>query len=99
MSLFGAFNNALNVLHSLILYATTINIADNAVIGIIFANGINKSIVIRSVIACTIPEIGLLPPDLTFEAVLAIAPVAGIPPNSPDVILANPCATSSILES
>ena len=45
------------------------------------------------------PDIGLLPPDFIFAAVLAIAPVAGIPPNNPEVILAIPCATNSIFES
>ena len=34
---------------------------------------------------------------MTLAAVLAIAPVAGIPPKSADTILPAPCATSSIL--
>ena len=32
--------------------------------------------------ACIIPETGLMPPALTFVAVLAIAPVAGIHPKT-----------------
>ncbi len=44
------------------------------------------------------PAIGVRPPFLILAAVLAIAPVAGIPPNSADPMLPIPCATSSILE-
>ena len=39
------------------------------------------------------------PPFLIFVAVLAIAPVAGIPPKIGDAMLATPWATSSIFES
>lgn len=35
---------------------------------------------IRSVMEWTIPAIGVRPPFFTLAAVLAIAPVAGIPP-------------------
>ena len=48
--------------------------------------------------ACTIPAIGVLPPFFTFVAVLAMAPVAGIPPNNADAILPTPCPINSILE-
>src|SRR5450755_4531522 len=44
------------------------------------------------------PAMGVLPPFLTLVAVLAMAPVAGIPPNMEEKILATPCATSSIFE-
>ena len=44
------------------------------------------------------PETGVRPPFFTFAAVLAIAPVAGMPPNIAEKILPAPCATSSILE-
>ena len=44
------------------------------------------------------PETGLRAPALTFVAVRAIAPVAGIPPNMGDTQLAIPWATSSILD-
>ena len=37
-----------------------------------------------------IPAIGVTPPFFTFAAVLAIAPVAGIPPNIPDAIFPAP---------
>ena len=37
----------------------------------------------------------VLPPERTFTAVLAIAPVAGIPPNRPEAIDARPCPNSS----
>ena len=35
---------------------------------------------------------------MILAAVLAMAPVAGIPPNKAEAILPAPCATSSILE-
>ena len=47
---------------------------------------------------CTIPAIGVRPPFFTFVAVLAIAPVAGIPPRNGATILAIPCAISSVFE-
>ena len=43
------------------------------------------------------PAIGVLPPFLMFAAVLAIAPVAGIPPKHADAMLPKPWATSSAL--
>ena len=36
--------------------------------------------------AWTMPEIGERPPFFTFAEVLAIAPVAGIPPKRPDAM-------------
>ena len=48
--------------------------------------------------ACTMPEMGERPPFLTFAAVLAIAPVAGIPPNTPEQTFPSPCAISSVME-
>jgi hypothetical protein len=44
------------------------------------------------------PAIGVRAPDLMLVAVRAIAPVAGIPPNKGEAMLATPCATSSQLE-
>ena len=52
----------------------------------------------RRHIACIIPAIGVRPPFLILAAVLAIAPVAGIPPKTAEPILPTPCAISSILE-
>ena len=43
------------------------------------------------------PAMGVRPPFLILAAVLAIAPVAGIPPRQADAILPTPCATSSML--
>ena len=63
-----------------------------------FANGIKIFIINNNVIACTIPAIGVLPPFLTLAAVLAIAPVAGIPPNKADAIFPTPCAINSVFE-
>src|SRR2546430_2188925 len=51
-----------------------------------------------SVTACVIPAMGVRPPFRTLVAVRAMAPVAGIPPNSGDAMLAIPCATSSMFE-
>ena len=47
---------------------------------------------------CTIPAMGVRPPFFTLAAVLAMAPVAGIPPNNAEVMLPAPWAISSILE-
>ena len=52
----------------------------------------------NSVTEWVMPATGVRPPFLTFVAVRAIAPVAGIPPNSGDAMFATPCATSSMLE-
>jgi len=44
------------------------------------------------------PETGVLAPERMFVAVRAMAPVAGIPPNSGDTIFAMPCAANSMFE-
>ena len=59
-------------------------------IGIIPANGIRTTSTMTSVTEWTIPATGVRPPFLILAAVLAIAPVAGIPPNSADAILPAP---------
>ena len=46
----------------------------------------------------TIPATGVRPPFLILAAVLAIAPVAGIPPNRAEAIFPSPCATNSVSE-
>ena len=51
-----------------------------------------------SVTECTIPAMGVRPPFLILAAVLAMAPVAGIPPKSAEAIFPAPWATSSISE-
>ena len=66
--------------------------------GIIAAYGIKATSTRSNTMACVIPEIGDLPPFLTFAAVRAIAPVAGIPPKKPEQIFPKPCAMSSVLE-
>src|SRR5579872_789848 len=45
-----------------------------------------------------IPATGVRPPFLMLVAVRAIAPVAGIPPNIDEQILATPWAINSVLE-
>ena len=52
---------------------------------------------ISSTSAWVMPATGVLPPFFTFAAVRAMAPVAGIPPNSTEPMLPTPCATSSML--
>ena len=59
-------------------------------IGISPEYGIRTTRTMTSVMECTIPAIGVRPPFLMLAAVLAIAPVAGIPPNSADAILPAP---------
>ncbi len=48
-----------------------------------------------STTACTIDASLVRPPDRTFTAVRAMAPVAGIPPNRPEPMDAMPCPTNS----
>ena len=91
MSLFGAVRTSLkNVDQSHIFHATTISTAASVVIGISAAVGISTSSITRRVTLWTIPAIGVRPPFLTFAAVLAIAPVAGIPPKRPENIFPTP---------
>ena len=52
-----------------------------------------------STAACMMPATGVRPPLLMLVIVRAMAPVAGIPPNSGDARLAMPWAISSVLES
>ena len=47
--------------------------------------------------AWVMPATGVRPPFLTFAAVRAMAPVAGMPPKSAEPMLPTPCATSSML--
>ncbi len=97
-SLFGARNSDTNVRHSLMWKATTTRIAASVASGMRPAHRPKNSVIRSSVTACVIPATGVRPPFFTFVAVRAIAPVAGIPPNSGDAIFATPCATSSMLE-
>jgi len=99
ISLFGAVRiKCTNVRHWHILYATINRIAAMVGIGIIPANGISTTSTMTSVMECTIPATGVRPPFLMLAAVLAIAPVAGIPPNKAEAILPAPWATSSMSE-
>jgi len=66
--------------------------------GMYEASGIKSTSTSKRTMAWTIPERGDLPPFFTFAAVLAIAPVAGIPPKNPTKILPVPSAISSVLE-
>src|SRR5690625_2884845 len=62
------------------------------------ANGANNNNVNKTNTLCVIAEIWLTAPALIFVAVLAIAPVAGIPPRRGVITLAIPCPTNSLLE-
>ena len=83
ISFFGAVRiKCTNVRHWHILYATINRIAAMVGIGM----------------ECTIPATGVRPPFLMLAAVLAIAPVAGMPPNKAEALLPAPWATSSMSE-
>ena len=85
ISLFGAvLHRWKKEVQSAMFHATTKSTAANVVIGIREASGIKTTKIMLKVIQCVIPAIGVRPPFLTFAAVRAIAPVAGIPPNRPE---------------
>ena len=50
-----------------------------------------------NVMEWTMPAIGVLPPFLILAAVLAIAPVAGIPPNKADAIFPAPVSYTHLI--
>ena len=66
--------------------------------GIRAAYGMRNTRIRRSTAAWTIPATGLRPPFFMLAAVLAMAPVAGMPPKSADAAFPTPWATSSMLE-
>ncbi len=94
MSLFVFLQRRKKEVQSAIFAATTRRTAAKVVIGINAASGIRTRRMIVKVIQCTIPAIGVRPPLRTLAAVLAIAPVAGIPPKSPEKIFPSPCPIS-----
>ena len=67
-------------------------------IGMNLARGIRNRSMRRSTTAWTMPATGVRPPLLILVIVLAMAPVAGIPPKIGVTILAMPRAMSSVLE-
>src|SRR5690606_31611171 len=78
--------------------ATTTKTPARQAKGINLATGPNTNMISSSTMACTIPATGVRPPFLILVAVLAMAPVAGIPPSNPENTFAAPWATNSILE-
>ena len=86
----------LNVLHSLMLYATCTRIAARHESGIYTAYGIRNRYMSRSTAAWMRPVTGLFPPLLMLAIVLARAPVAGIPPKRGVTMFAIPCPMSSV---
>lgn len=97
-SLFEPLNTSIKFPISLIFQATRINIPASVAMGIRAAHLPANTMIINTVIAWMIPATGILPPFLILVAVLAIAPVAGIPPKIEEQMLANPCAINSVLE-
>ncbi len=97
-SLLGVRRSCANARHSLMWYATTTRIAASVASGMYRAHFPRKRNAIATTSACIMPATGVRPPFLTLVAVRAMAPVAGIPPKSPDAMFATPCATSSMLE-
>jgi len=80
---------------SLMFQATTIKMAASAESGIWLTTGESHERIKNMKTACNMPAIGVCPPVFTLAAVRAMAPVAGIPPNAIDPMLAIPCAISS----
>ena len=99
MSLLGALlHRRRKELQSAIFAATTKSTAASVVIGMSAASGISTRRMMVSVTQCAMPAIGVRPPLRTFAAVLAMAPVAGIPQNRPEKIFPSPCPISSALD-
>ena len=97
-SLLGALSSLRNTRHSAIRYATQSTMAASVASGISAAQCPRKSVMISRVRAWTMPATGVRPPLFTLVAVRAMAPVAGMPPNSGEATLATPWAISSMLE-
>ena len=88
----------LNERHSLMLYATTIRIPARHDMGMSLTHWPKKSMISSNVTEWVMPARGVLPPFLTLVAVLAMAPVAGMPPKMGVRMFAIPCAISSVLD-
>ena len=67
-------------------------------IGMYAIRGIKKRKISKRTRAWVIPAMGVRPPLLMLVIVRAIAPVTGIPPKKGTMILATPCAISSVFE-
>ena len=91
ISLLGAvFTMLTKGLHWHMLYATMNSTAAMTGMGMKDAYGIKSTSTRSSTIECTMPATGLLPPLLMLAAVLAMAPVAGMPPNKAEPMLPMP---------
>ena len=97
-SLRGARMSVANERHSLMWYETTTSTAASAARGMNRVVRPRKTSTSSTVIEWTIPATGVRPPFFTFVAVRAMAPVTGMPPNSPDPMLPMPWATSSMFD-
>ena len=67
--------------------------------GIWDAKGPAATNTINKTIECVIPEIGVLPPDLTFITVLIVAPAPGNPLKNPPTAFPIPWPINSLFES
>ena len=81
-SAFGFLASILIVRQPLMLYDTIISTAARQGIGISPTRRPKRRRMRRSTMAWMMPATGVLPPLLMFVMVLAIAPVAGMPPKS-----------------
>ena len=98
-SLFGLASSSRNVRQPLMLYDTTTSTPARQAIGMYCASGMKTRKISSRTAAWTMPATGVRPPLLIFVIVLAIAPVAGIPPKSGEQRFAMPCPMSSWFES
>ena len=98
-SLLGFFISSVNERHPDMPYDTITSTPARQAMGIYCASGMRNRNISMSTAACMMPATGVRPPLLMLVIVRAMAPVAGIPPNSGDARLAMPWAISSVLES
>ena len=80
---------------SIISKPTLIRIPAKRAVGICSANGPAPTKTINRTTECTIPEIGVEPPDYTFITVLIVAPAPGKPENSPAIAFPIPWPINS----
>ena len=87
-----------NSCFSAMFQATIVSTPASAASGISEASGAASSMNSRRKTECSMPAIGPRAPARTLVAVRAIVPVAQMPPNSAEPMLATPWATSSQLD-
>jgi hypothetical protein len=83
------------VFAEIILNDVTMSTAASAHSGMAATGPVAKYTTHSSTSECVMAETRVRAPDRTFTAVRAIAPVAGMPPNTPEATDAKPWPTSS----